>query len=91
MKRLLITCSLVLIMAVSASVANATPIHPARRVVGKTVTTTVTTTTTSIRSTIKGLREHLKNHGPLRGLRGTIRGLFNMDVTPDPDVKEVAE
>ena len=91
MKRLLMICSLVLVMAVSAGIVNATPIHPARKVVGKTVTTTVTTTTKPIRNTIKGLREHLKNHGPLRGLRSTIRGLFNMDSAPNPDVKEVVE
>ena len=53
--------------------------------------TTVTTTTQPIRNKIKDIRGHLKNHGPLRSIRNILRGLFNRDITPDPNVKEVVE
>ena len=91
MKRLLMTCSLVLAMFVSAGVVNATPAVPETKILSKTVTTTVTTTTQPIRNKIKDIRGHLKNHGPLRSIRNILRGLFNRDITPDPNVKEVVE
>lgn len=91
MRKILMIGSLALTIILSAELASSTPVHPARKVVGKTVITTVTTTTQPIRNTIKDIRDHLKNHGPLRSLRNTLRSLFNRNTTPDPDVKEVTE